>query len=215
MVYEPFEKNAKRYDKWFTSFPGNKIFFMENACLKQAVKGVSLPWLEVGVGTGRFAQGLGISEGVDPASAVLKIAESRGIKTKQGVAESLPYQDASFGGLFMIITLCFLDDPTAAMKECRRVLTKDGSMILGMIPVDSPWGKFYQQRKNEDHVFYKHANFFTVSQAQEIIEKEYFKVENIWSTLTTPPGEKDYPFQGPVEGINPEASFVVIRANCI
>ena len=64
-------------------------------------------------------------------------------------------------------------------------------------------------------MFYKQANFFTVSQVQELIAKEYFKVENIWSTLNTPPGEEDYPFQAPVKGINPEASFVVMRANCI
>jgi ubiquinone/menaquinone biosynthesis C-methylase UbiE len=212
MVYEPFEKHAKRYDAWFDRFPGNQLFPIEVACLKRAVQGVPRPWLEVGVGTGRFAQALGIDEGVDPAASALDVAKARGIRIKQGAAESLPYPEASFGGVFMIITLCFLDDPLTGIRECCRVLRDDGKFVLGMVPADSPWGHWYGQRKEAGHLFYSEAKFFTIMEAQKLVEKAGFRIEAVWSSLFVPPDQNSYPFSEPRGGIAPNASFVVMRA---
>jgi SAM-dependent methyltransferase len=213
MPHESFARHADRYDDWFRRFPGNKIFPLEVACLKKASASLARPWLEVGVGTGRFAELLGIDEGIDPAPAALQIAKARGINIRQGIAEALPYKDKSFGGIFMIITLCFLDDPLAGILECRRVLSENGSLILGMIPADSPWGRFYGKKKQEGHLFYKEAKLFKLSEVESLMEKASLRIESIWSTLLAPPDQDDYQFAHPLEGLQPEAGFVVLRAS--
>lgn len=212
MVHEIFNQKAKQYDAWFDKFPGNQIFPIELDCVKKALAGLEHPWLEVGVGTGRFAKALGIEEGVDPAEATLKIAEARGIEVKKSAAENLPYQGKSFGAVVMVITLCFLDDPIAGLKECKRVLKEDGRFVLGIILADSHWGKFYQKRKEKGHDFYKHARFYNVAEVEKLFLQSGFVMEKKWSALHLPPGNDAYPFEEPTEGISSDASFIVFRA---
>jgi ubiquinone/menaquinone biosynthesis C-methylase UbiE len=52
--------------------------------------------LEVGVGTGRFAEALGMEYGLDPAAGALRLAAARGIRVTQGNGESLPWPDDTF-----------------------------------------------------------------------------------------------------------------------
>ena len=66
--------------------------------------------LEIGVGTGRFAEALKIRYGVDPAPKMLELARPRGIDTVLGYAEKLPFHNDTFDSVFMITTLCFVQD---------------------------------------------------------------------------------------------------------
>lgn len=211
-MWSIFDQYADRYDTWFERMPGQEIFRLELAGLKRALKGAPRPWLEVGVGTGRFAKKLAVDEGVDPAAAVLEHAKKRGIKVTQAPAEALPFPDASFGTLLLIITLCFLDKPEVGLSECYRVLCDDGRLILGMIPADSPWGRYYLKRKEAGHIFYSQATFYTVTEASSMLESQGFRIECGYSTLFDLPGSKNYPFVLPKEGILPGASFVTLRA---
>ena len=109
--YEPFERHAQRYDGWFDSDRGKYVFPVEVECLKGVLGELRRPCLEVGVGTGRFAEALGIEYGIDPSPNVLLYAKERGISVVRGFAEDLPYTDHSFHAIFMIVTVCFLTDP--------------------------------------------------------------------------------------------------------
>jgi ubiquinone/menaquinone biosynthesis C-methylase UbiE len=84
------DHEAARYDAWFDSPQGQVLFRAEVEAIRRLVKGLPGPWLEVGVGTGRFAQALGIPYGVDPAWSVLLLARRRGIHVVQGRGEALP-----------------------------------------------------------------------------------------------------------------------------
>ncbi len=68
------------------------------------------------------------------------MAEKRGIKTVHAYGEKLPFEDETFGCVLIIATLCFAEDPLKVLKEAKRVQKPDGSIILGVIPKDSPWG---------------------------------------------------------------------------
>jgi hypothetical protein len=50
-----FEALADRYDAWYDGPVGRIAFPLEVECLRPLLKGAPFPWLEVGVGTGRFA----------------------------------------------------------------------------------------------------------------------------------------------------------------
>ena len=110
MSWQVFDKLYLRYDEWFDTFPGREIFELELECLKNSLKDVPKPWLEVGIGTGRFAKALGVDFGVDPSIEMLKVALKRNLKVTKATAEHLPFDKRSFGGVIMVVTLCFLDN---------------------------------------------------------------------------------------------------------
>jgi ubiquinone/menaquinone biosynthesis C-methylase UbiE len=128
----------------FDSPEGRVLFENEVAAVRLLWHDGFRPALEVGVGTGRFAQALGVGLGVDPAAGALRLAEGRGVEVKQARGEALPFPEAAFGGVLMIATLCFADNPSGLLREAARVLRPEGRLLIGDIPGDSPWGDFYQ-----------------------------------------------------------------------
>ena len=181
--------------------------------MKEALKGVPKPWLEIGVGTGRLAEKLGISFGVDPSEEMLRKAFERGTKVVRAVAKHLPFPSESFGGAAIIVTLCFLDDPLKALKGCFHILRKGGVLVLGMVPRESSWGRFYLKKKDEGHPFYSGAHFHTTQETINLSEQAGFELEAIFSTLFEGPKEcariRPYP---PKPGWMKRAGFVCVKA---
>ena len=80
------------------------------------------PWLEIGIGSGRFAQALGIETGIDPSTKLVEMAKNRGISTFVRRGEHSLFDEETFGTVFLIVTLCFLDSPLGVLKEANRIL---------------------------------------------------------------------------------------------
>jgi ubiquinone/menaquinone biosynthesis C-methylase UbiE len=135
-VEQVFDAFSKRYDAWYDKPFGKSAFNLEKACIESLCKDLKHPFLEVGVGTGRFAKALEIEYGIDVSTRVLKFAKQREIIAVKGEGESLPFVDSFFGAVFMIVTLCFVDEPVKVLKEASRVLKEDGAAILGLILKD-------------------------------------------------------------------------------
>jgi ubiquinone/menaquinone biosynthesis C-methylase UbiE len=114
--------------------------------LKKVVpkKGIGL---EIEVGTGRFAQPLGVAFEIDPSKKMLEIAKKRGIKTFVGKRENLPLGDNEFDYVLIVIVICFVKNPERVISEARRVLKNNRKLIIGIVDKDSHLGKFYQQKK--------------------------------------------------------------------
>ena len=60
----PFDELAAEYDAWFESECGRAVFAQEVECLRRIMSPATGGGLEVGVGTGRFAAALGVTEGI-------------------------------------------------------------------------------------------------------------------------------------------------------
>ncbi|MDO8282452.1 MAG: methyltransferase domain-containing protein [Thermodesulfovibrionia bacterium] len=209
---EAFDKHAGDYDKWFDSAEGKVLFELEAASARLLMKGLEHPFLEIGVGTGRFAEALGIEYGIDPSKEVLKIAEMRGIKAETASGDKLPFKDESFGGVFILFTLCFVENPEKVISEAKRVLKKNGGLIAGIINKESLWGQLYARKKAEGHSIYKYAKFYSVNEVKEMIEKAGLRVDSYSSTLCQPPSVKP----GKEVANNrlvKDAGFVCIRAD--
>jgi len=211
MQANPFDNLTDRYDAWYDSDEGSRIFAVEAACIQRSLGERRASWLEVGVGTGRFGGALGIADGVDTSLPMLKLAVSRAIRGVAGRGESLPYLDSCFDGVLLIATICFLDDPTRALSECARVLRKDGSLIVGMVPADSPWGKLYRRKGREGHPFYATANFYTCREVTQMAGRAGFIFDEATSCLFGAPGESGEQIGGPRSGLFPNAGFVALR----
>lgn len=207
-----FDRLADRYDAWFEGKDGRLVFQSELAAIRAVSSDAPRPWLEVGVGSGRFAQALGIDVGIDPAERLLAMARRRGVHVVHGYGEHLPFADSSFGAVFMIVTICFVDDPVPVLQECRRVLRPEGSLVIGLVPRESPWGKEYVRKGKEGHPFYSYARFYTIPEIESLLKRTGFSPQRCVSTLFQPPGQVEVA-EAPRPGCNPKAGFLVYVAS--
>jgi SAM-dependent methyltransferase len=208
--FSSFSELALEYDAWFDK-EGSRIFFIEVKAFQGILPNLPKPWLEVGVGSGRFAQALGIDTGIDPSAKLLAIAKRRCIKVFQAKGEDRFFDEETFGTIFLIVTLCFVDSPLAVLQEAHRILKKEGKIVLGLVLRDSPWGRFYSTKKEEKHRFYKHATFYSYQGVTEFLEHTGFAVEKVVSTLFQKPNEVDE-MEVPREGFFPAAGFTIVVA---
>ncbi len=201
-----FDENTERYDAWFERHAA--LYESEVA----AVRGL-LPaegaGLEVGVGTGRFAEPFGIVHGVEPSAPMREAARARGIDAVDGVAERLPYPDASFDFVLMVTTICFVDDVAAALAEAFRVIRPGGCIVIGFVDRESPLGRHYLAHKDESP-FYKDADFFSTEEVSRHLEEAGFTDLVFRQTVFTAPGGAEE-VEEPEEG-HGRGSFVVVRA---
>jgi len=176
----PFEQYTERYEKWFEN---NRFAYTSEL---EAVKSL-LPeggGIEIGVGAGRFAEPLGIEFGIDPSIAMLGKAKKRKISVVVGVGECLPIAGNSFDFALITTTLCFLNNIEETFKEVKRILKENGSIILGFIDRESFLGELYLKKK-EKSPFYKTANFYSVKEVIEKLNKTGFFRPEINQTLFT------------------------------
>lgn len=206
ITFEAFDNFAAEYDKWFESHEVE--YALELKAIEQFLPEEG-NGIEIGAGTGRFAQPLGISLAIEPSAAMRQLALGRGVNTVAGTAESLPVADDSYEYAILVTTVCFLDEPESAFKEVYRVLKTEGFIIIGLIDKHSKLGKKYEEKKSTSK-FYKNAHFHSVTEIQNKLEKAGFaNIECIQALLPGDINGDDKPEIKPGYG---EGSFVVVRA---
>jgi len=205
-----FDSLASEYDAWFDS-EGKLAFAMEVEAFRSASPFLARPWLEIGAGSGRFAQALGIEYGLDPSRRLLDLARKRIRNVFLGRGEEMPFKSGTFGTAFLIVTLCFVRLPLEVLLEANRVLKEDGKIVLGLVLRDSPWGRLYGKKKEEGHRFYKDATFYSFDEVKAFLRQAGFAIEGVLSTLFQKPGEVNH-VEPPQEGFSNAAGFVVIWA---
>jgi len=170
------------------------------------------PFLEVGVGTGKFAAALNVAYGVDGSIRVLRFAKKRGIKVIIGDGQKLPFADESFGAVFIIVTLCFVDDPLKVLEEAVRVSRRKGAIILGLILKESPWAAFYEKKGEKGNVFYKIVRFHSFEEVESMLANVGLQIEETRSTMFQRPTVNPLDFEFSRKGVSKEAGFVAIKA---
>lgn len=202
---ESFEKNVDRYEAWFEHY---RLAYESELEAIRMLLPQSGEGLEVGVGTGRFAAPLGIGVGVEPSPAMGKLARERGIEVRFGVGENLPCEDNSFDFVLLVTTICFLDDVPSALAEAYRVLKSGGYILIGFIDRESPLGKVYESRK-QDNVFYRDATFLSTDEIVTHLKQagfcDFAFLQTIFHNL-----EEMKEVDGVRSGYG-EGSFVVVR----
>jgi ubiquinone/menaquinone biosynthesis C-methylase UbiE len=201
-IIDYYERTWKDYDEWFDTHPA--LYRSELAAMKMAVPlGAGL---EIGVGTGRFAERLGVRFGLDPAIHMLKLARQRGIRVVQGTGESLPFKDESFDFVQIVFVIEFVDDLILFLGEAVRTIRPSGALILGFIDRDSQWGRYYA--RDPSHRTYFHPP--SREEVLNILKKTGMELRQAYQTLFQPPpdiSQEEGPRQGSGEG-----GFVVFEA---
>ncbi len=210
MNESPFDALAEKYDVWYDG-KGRVVFQVELAALRPLLSGLPEPWLEVGVGTGRFAQALGIPKGVDVSGGLLEIARKHGIDVMGADAEELPFRAETFGTVFFLTTWAFLEDPLAALREAHRILKPGGRLVNGYLDRDGAWGASYVEKGKQGHPLFSKARFPGYSEVKATTEQAGFEITDTVSTLFHGPDETIEP-EEPRDGFHNGAGFVVVAA---
>jgi ubiquinone/menaquinone biosynthesis C-methylase UbiE len=203
---KPFERYALEYESWFER---NKYAYeSELLAVEKAIPEIG-EGIEIGVGSGRFAQPFGIRYGLEPSFEMRHFARKRGIKVIDGIAENLPIKNDCFDIILMVTTICFVDDIKKAFNEAYRILKNNGIIIIGFVDKNSKIGKLYQRNKNKS-VFYKEANFFSVEQVISHLKKSSFTDLHFYQTIFK--SLDDIKRLEPIKKGYGQGSFVVIKA---
>jgi ubiquinone/menaquinone biosynthesis C-methylase UbiE len=142
-----WDKNAPGYDKQIAFFEKN-WFSGGRQWLGERASGQVL---EVAIGTGRdlphYPADVTIT-GIELSPAMLAIARQRATDLgreadlREGDAEQLPFDDASFDTVVCALGLCTIPTQVAALGEMRRVLRPGGRLLL-LDHIGSTWPPVY------------------------------------------------------------------------
>lgn len=198
-------ENVRSYEEWFSR--NRAVFESEVAAIQDLLPGGT--GFEIGMGTGLFAERLGIHMGCDPSEEMLKIARSRGLGVYRCTGEHLPFSDGSFDYTLMVTTICFLDEPREVLRECRRVTKQNGAIVIAFVDSESPIGISYREKASRS-LFYRDATFYSLAQVEKMLGKTGFIVDAVRQTLFGPLSSITE-IQSAREGTG-EGSFVVVRA---
>ncbi|RLI90265.1 MAG: ubiquinone biosynthesis protein UbiE [Candidatus Altiarchaeales archaeon] len=176
-----FDELADRYDSWYRTEFGRYADRLEKRLVlrfAEPKKGEKV--LDVGCGTGTYGlefskMGLDVTC-LDMSKRMLDIArkKSRDMNTILGNAREIPFKDNTFDLIVGITLIEFLDEPERAIKEMKRVLKREGRLILGVLNKFSLFALCERIRKNET---YANARFYS------IFELKKFGVKRWNSTL--------------------------------
>jgi ubiquinone/menaquinone biosynthesis C-methylase UbiE len=202
----PFESHTRRYESWFAQHKA--AYLSELRVLRELLPDPGLG-LEIGVGTGRFAEPLGVAIGIDPSLRMLKHARRRGIAAVCAVAEALPFRHDVFDHALIVTTICFVDDARAMLSEACRVLKPEGALVLGFIDRTSRLGRHYETHRQES-VFYRDAVFFSADEVDRLLSDTGFG-ERTWRQTLTKPLAQTVEVEPSCPGFG-NAAFVVVRA---
>ena len=132
--------------------------------------------LDVGCGTGanlKMLAEFGRAEGVDISQQAVEFCHERGLDSvKLGAIEHLPYENDSFELVTALDVVEHLDDDVAGLREMRRVLRRDGRLLLFVPAFMFLWGV-------QDDVS-NHRRRYTLPSLLKAVEEAGFSVE--WSS---------------------------------
>jgi ubiquinone/menaquinone biosynthesis C-methylase UbiE len=193
MGYEFDLKLARLYESWQKSPEGVLLDRLSSELIIRLLrpqKGDRI--LDIGCGTGNhlllfYRLGFDVT-GVDASPYMLNIARSRlGNKAalKIGRAEDLPFEDNEFDLATFIITIEFLDDPLAALKEAGRV-TKNKIFIgvLNNLSLGCMCKKFHALFHNS---IFREAHLYTLWGLKSYVKKAYGNVPMEWGSVQLMP----------------------------
>jgi SAM-dependent methyltransferase len=133
---DPWERNAQWWQDGFTDGADpeyeEQIIPLVRECLAGARR-----VLDIGAGEGQLARvatetGAGLVAGVDPTRAQVRVARERagGPVYAQGIAEHLPFADASFDTALACLVFEHIPDHEPAIAEVARVLAPGGRFVF-------------------------------------------------------------------------------------
>lgn len=184
--------------------------------------------LDVGTGDGTYAIEAAARGAIvtaldlqlDMLDAARARASSRGLEVslRQGRAEELPFDDASFDVVLAVTVLCFVPDADIAVREMARVLAPGGRVVLGELGRLSVWAAERRVRGWFGARTWRHAEFWSRAALAELAENAGLHVATVRGSVFFPPSGLAARFVAPFEPLltrldAPGAAFLALAAH--
>jgi ubiquinone/menaquinone biosynthesis C-methylase UbiE len=209
-----FDQVACYYDDWYSHPQGRQVFEAELSALESLIPGTGLG-LEVGAGTGAFAESLTDEERtiicLDPSGAMLAKVRKRKLQAIMGVGEHMPITEASLDFAYMVTTLEFLEDPVSALRQIRMTTRKAAPLTILFINADSPWGSLYRRIGADGDPVFRHARLRSHEEVLEMLAEAGYALQESVGTLTTEP--KDVKVGGGLVEPGVETGVILVKAS--
>ncbi len=195
---DTYNKIAKDWDK-----KRRNSWDSVNNFLKSFKNKDKLKLLDVGCGTGRHLKTAvknGFKKenivGLDCSSSQLKIVEKKGFNTIKSDMQNIDLEKNSFDVIIVIASIHHLikkDDQLKSLKEIKRILKKDGKVLISFWKpssnyvrknVDKGKFKFIDGRvarvtyTHNDKIFPRYYYFFGINEFSKLVKKIGFKIED-------------------------------------
>lgn len=197
-----YDIHFEEYELWFKEF--NLIYESEINAIKKVLPKFEKA-IEIGVGSARFAQKLGIKEGIEPSKNMSEIAEKRGVKVINKKIEDITIKE-EYDLALMVTVDCFLDDINIAFKKVYELLKPNSYFVIAFIDINSPLGVVYESLK-ETSPFYRYANFNSSLDIKKRLNERRFFIEKEVQTVFELKNQMYKTIDGSGKGV-----FNVIRA---
>jgi len=141
--------------------------------------------LDVGCSRGQFVQAASVlgfnAEGVEPAPHIASAARNAGVTVHTGLLEDQCFAEASYDALTLFEVIEHLKEPRQLLKECRRVLTRDGILMISTgnaaswtaAAIGARWDYFQMERDGG------HISFFNPQSLARLASACGFRVERL------------------------------------
>ncbi|ABD40028.1 methyltransferase [Methanospirillum hungatei JF-1] len=176
MSFSVFEEYADEYDQWFLD--NRDVYLEELKRIREAIGDIPSPALEIGVGSGRFSEPLGIRHGIEPSRALGLMAKERGIEVIRAVGEAVPMKPGIIWMVVMITVLCFLKKPEETFREVHRILIHNGDLLVACIEKGGIIAERYLARPDKGR-FLSHARFYEHDEVIHMITGTGFDITSI------------------------------------
>ena len=182
---------SRHIAKEFTGRYGSDrlIFEIEKRAFHSIFPLLPKPRLALGMGSGRLARALDIPG-------------------KMGRERNLPKMTRA-GGVPVICTLCLASSPALFLKRCHHLLRCQGKILVGFIPRESVWGRFYAATRKGGRPCQGMAPLYSLKKVEHMMMAAGFSIQAYFSTLFQKPGAVKEP-ENPLRGYRLQAGFLVI-----
>ncbi len=162
---------------------GSKYLMKISRLLEKPAQDTRL--LDVGCSSGAFlsiAIQLGYrAEGVEPAPKAAQSAIQAGLKVHSGTLHSTRFLTGNFDALTLFEVIEHIKDPLELLKECRRILRREGILLIGTGNTDSWTAAIMKSRWQYFHIEHHggHISFFNPLSMCLLAERAGFTLQSL------------------------------------
>lgn len=186
------------YAHWRETTLGAVTEALEHRLLHQLIGGVEgKRVLDLGCGDGLLTCALAArgayAAGIDADRRMLVAAQSRATHPDgrcafvEGRVEHLPFPDGVFDVVVAVTVLCFVSNPSLAVREAVRVLRPGGRLVIGELGRWNLWAARRRIRAWLSSQLWKAARFRSAGELRSLLERAGIAVAAVRGAVYYPP----------------------------